>query len=173
MSRFPEMTYAVYADGELCEEEARQVEVHLAGCPRCRALVDALQTENRVLRELLQSEETVPVPVNPLFLTPVQAWSGGRLLWTVAAWVAAAAAVQTGLEWLSEIPLPAGFSWLNPFSQDVPLSVFFYSLGYLIQKGSTMLNSIISTVAMIVLAFSAAAGGLLLLRRRPPRPSAW
>ena len=57
MSCFPELTYAVYADGELPAEEAAQVEAHLAACSRCRRLTDSLQAESRALQQALQGDE--------------------------------------------------------------------------------------------------------------------
>jgi len=62
MNCFPELTYAVYADGELPAEEAAQVEEHLAACLRCRLLADSLQVESRALQQALQSEETASTP---------------------------------------------------------------------------------------------------------------
>lgn len=62
MNCFPELTYAVYADGELPAEEAAQVEEHLAACSRCRRLADSLQVETRALQQALQSEETTSTP---------------------------------------------------------------------------------------------------------------
>jgi anti-sigma factor RsiW len=57
MNCFPELTYAVYADGELPAEEAAQVEEHLAACARCRRLADSLQVESRALQQALQADE--------------------------------------------------------------------------------------------------------------------
>ena len=57
MNCFPELTYAVYADGELPAEEAAQVEEHLAACSRCRRLADSLQVETRALQQALQADE--------------------------------------------------------------------------------------------------------------------
>jgi anti-sigma factor RsiW len=57
MNCFPELTYAVYADGELPAEEAAQVEEHLAACLRCRLLADSLQVESRALQQALQADE--------------------------------------------------------------------------------------------------------------------
>ena len=57
MNCFPELTYAVYADGELPAEEAAQVEEHLAACSRCRRLADSLQAETSALQQALQADE--------------------------------------------------------------------------------------------------------------------
>lgn len=65
MNCFPELTYAVYADGELPAEEAAQVEEHLAGCSRCRRLADSLQVESRALQQALKDEELSHPPAAP------------------------------------------------------------------------------------------------------------
>lgn len=62
MKCFPELIYAIFADGELPSEDAFRVERHLAACPRCRMLVEALLRENRFLAEVLRgTEEELPV----------------------------------------------------------------------------------------------------------------
>ncbi len=61
MTCLNELTCAVYADGELSPEETRATEVHLAECPRCRALVAALRDENRMLSAAL-GEQTALAP---------------------------------------------------------------------------------------------------------------
>jgi anti-sigma factor RsiW len=62
MNCFSELTYAVYADGELPAEEAAQVQEHLAACSPCRRLADSLQVETRALQQALQAEETTSTP---------------------------------------------------------------------------------------------------------------
>ncbi len=57
MNCFDELRYSIYADGELSPAEAREVEAHLADCPACRTLVEALRVENRLLAETLAGEE--------------------------------------------------------------------------------------------------------------------
>ena len=64
MNCFPELTYSVYADGELPPEQARQVETHLAVCASCRAVVEGMRDENvllsRVLAEAREELKTIP-----------------------------------------------------------------------------------------------------------------
>ena len=54
MECYSEQTCALAVDGELAADEARRLRDHLTTCRRCRALVDALRAENRVLSESLQ-----------------------------------------------------------------------------------------------------------------------
>ena len=49
MTCLSELTWAVYVDGELSPEEARDAERHLGECARCRELVAALQGESRAV----------------------------------------------------------------------------------------------------------------------------
>ena len=53
MECYSEQTCALAVDGELAADEARRLRDHLTTCRRCRALVDALRAENRVLSESL------------------------------------------------------------------------------------------------------------------------
>jgi anti-sigma factor RsiW len=61
MECYSEQIVAIAVDGELAAEEARRLRDHLTTCQRCRDLVDALRTENRVLSESLHElpEEAV------------------------------------------------------------------------------------------------------------------
>lgn len=47
-----------YVDGELAPELCAQLEIHLAGCPNCRVVLDSLTKTIRVFREGV--EEPVP-----------------------------------------------------------------------------------------------------------------
>ena len=161
MNFFSELTYSMYADGELPAEEARRVETHLAGCSGCRALMEALQVENRFLVEALQEpdEEAVPVaarPVRPL-----------DILWTGLGVLAAAAGLRALLGWAEEMRPPAAVDWLNPFSLTAQLNLFFSSVFYFIREGVAMLVSSLTTVSFLVFGLLVVAGGVLWLWRRP------
>jgi anti-sigma factor RsiW len=80
MNCLPEFTYAIYADGELPPEEAREVESHLVHCPRCLKLVHALQAENRMLAAVLDEVEvSAPLTARPLQPAAVL-WLAGAVL---------------------------------------------------------------------------------------------
>ncbi|HSD30037.1 MAG TPA: zf-HC2 domain-containing protein, partial [Vicinamibacteria bacterium] len=49
-----EAVLAVHADGELPPSEARPVDGHVASCPRCAALLEALRGESRLLARVLE-----------------------------------------------------------------------------------------------------------------------
>src|SRR4051794_9405081 len=53
MTCFSELTYSIWADGELPAEEARRVEAHLGECVPCRLLAQAMAKENEVVSAAL------------------------------------------------------------------------------------------------------------------------
>jgi anti-sigma factor RsiW len=69
MECYSEQTCALAVDGELAADEAQRLRDHLTTCQRCRALVDALRAENRVLSESLNElpeEAASPAGFSPL-----------------------------------------------------------------------------------------------------------
>jgi anti-sigma factor RsiW len=160
MNCYPELTYSIYTDGELPAEEARQVELHLEECPRCRELVDGLRNADCLLAELLlaEAEEDVAVPAHP-----------GRLRWVLgsgAALLAAAAGLETAVGWIGSLRLPPGYAWLNPLGLNLPLSILFNGLTYLFEEETTMFTSMFNTLGAMALAFVLVAAGWFGLRRR-------
>lgn len=160
MSCFPELTYAIYADGELPAEEARAAEAHLAVCARCRTLVEALRAENRLLAEVLPEAEAempgVARPARPL-----------DLLWAALPTLAAAAGLQAILDWVGELSPPGGVDWLNPFGLGLQMTLLFNGVFYFVEEGAAMLFSNFTTISVVVLGALLLGGGVLLLRRRP------
>lgn len=160
MSCLPELTYAVYVDGELPAQETLHVESHLAACDRCRALVEALRAENRLLAEVLQpAAEPAAVAARPL--GPLD------ILWTTVGVLAAAALLQPALAWLAGLSAPLGADWLNPFSQSGQVGLIFRSVSYFLEEGVGTVISTITTISALVLGLLVLAGGVFLLRRRP------
>ena len=166
MNCHPELTYSIYADGELPVEEARQVELHLGECQHCRELVEELRGVDRLLAELLRAdaEEGVAVPACPAL--PARAARLRGVLGPGAAALAGAAGVQALIAWIGSLRLPPGYEWLDHLRLDLPLSVLFYGLRYLIEEETTMFTSMIGVAGALALVFLFLAGGWLLLRRR-------
>jgi len=162
MSCFPELTYAVFVDGELSPEEARRVEAHLLACAECRLQVEALRAEGRLLAEVLQEAE--PEVVAPLAQPQGVRWLD--LAWTTAVILAVAGSAQGAYNWLSGVETPAGTGWLNPFNLSLQLNLFFTSVFYFLDEGVTMLTSLSLTAGTLVLALGAIAGAVVLVRRR-------
>ena len=160
MNCFSELTYSMYADGELPAEEARRVETHLAGCTRCRALMESLWAENHLLTEALQeAEEVALVAARPM--------RARDILWTGLGVLAVAASLRAFLGWVEEMRPPAAVDWLNPFSLTAQLNLFFSSVFYFVREGATLLISSITTVSVLVFGLLVVVGGVLWLRRRP------
>jgi cytoskeletal protein CcmA (bactofilin family) len=166
MNCYPELTYSIYADGELPAEEARQVEQHLGECPRCRALVEELRGVDRLLAELLRAdaEEGVAVPACPAL--PARPARLRGVLGPGAAALAGAAGVQALIAWIGSLRLPPGYEWLDHLRLNLSLSVLFYGLRYLVEEETTMFTSMIGVAGALALVFLFLAGGWLLLRRR-------
>jgi len=83
MECYSEQTCALAVDGELAADEVQRLRDHLTTCQRCRALVDALRAENRVLSESLNElpEETA----SPASFSP-QRRSWGWATWRSWRW---------------------------------------------------------------------------------------
>ncbi len=163
MNCFPELTYSVFVDGELSPEEARRIEAHLLACPGCRAQVEALRAEGRLLAGVLQEAEpeTIAVPV-----AQPQRVHWLDLAWTTAVILGVAGSAQAAYNWMSDVETPAGTGWLNPFNLGLQLTLFFKSVFYFLDEGVTMLTSLSLTIATLVLAFGVIAGAVALARRR-------
>lgn len=166
MNCYPELTYSIYADGELPAEEARQVELHLGECPRCRELVEELRGVDRLLEELLRAdaEEGVAVPACPALPARPARWRG--VLGPGAAALAGAAGLQALIALIGSLRLPPGYEWLDHLRLNLSLSVLFYGFRYLIEEETTMFTSTIGVAGALALVFLFLAGGWLLLRRR-------
>jgi anti-sigma factor RsiW len=100
MSCPTEMVLSVHADGELPNDEAAGVQIHVQSCSACAALLRSLQGENAVLRAVLAEEVLDHDTAAPL-------WS-----WKPAA-LAAACAPLVYWGWQALPALPAGFRWVG------------------------------------------------------------
>ena len=84
MECYSEQTCAIFVDGELTVDEARQLRDHLSTCRRCRDLVDALRAENRVLSESLN--ELPEEAASPAGFSPLRwGWRRGAHGWAIGA----------------------------------------------------------------------------------------
>jgi hypothetical protein len=147
MECYSEQTIALAVDGELAADDSRRLRDHLATCGRCRALVDALRTENRVLSESLH--ELPDEAASPAaFSRPRRSWVRSDLARTVAV-------LTLGLIisiWFDELSIPAALEWLNPFSLSGGTNLFFNLSYYFAHGGTAMLTE-----------YAAAVGGFFLL----------
>jgi cytoskeletal protein CcmA (bactofilin family) len=164
-----EQTYAIFVDGELADDESQRVREHLAGCGRCRALVDALRAENRTLSESLRElpEEAVgPAPASRL------RWSW---VWGDLAAVAAVVAVGSVASiWLSDVSIPDELQWVNPLHPSGSTNLIFNLSYYFAHGGSAMLADYASVVGWLCLLLVLGGAALLVGRRwRMPQPGTY
>jgi hypothetical protein len=144
MACLSELTCAMYADDELSAPAREEASRHLAGCPRCRALVAALGEESRVLAAVLADEEGATAPA------PRPAW------WTLAGAGAVAAAVAALLR--------AGEGWvLRPGDTDwLEVAVDLALFGV---RHAPTLGPVVTGAALVTMLLLTAAGAALLVRR--------
>src|SRR5262249_45367303 len=157
MECYSEQTCALAVDGELAADEAHRLRDHLATCPRCRKLVDALRAENRVLRESLN--ELPEEAISPVGFSP-RRWSWG---WGDVTILAAALALGSiVVPWIDKLSIPAALEWFNPFSTDGLTNLIFNLSYYFAHGGTAMLADYAAVVGGLFLLL----GGALLLARR-------
>jgi cytoskeletal protein CcmA (bactofilin family) len=160
---FPELTYSIYADGELPAGEAREVLAHIEACSRCHDLVESLRVENRMLavavEEMDGTEAVAPVPVAAPPCRP--------LLQVGLPMLAALVALRVGVGWLAGW-LPSGSTdWINPITSTGFSSLAFTGLFNLAHGGYAVLGSIMTVVAALGVLFVLTVGLVYCLRRRP------
>lgn len=156
MSCPSEATLAVHADGELSPEDARAIEAHLSGCPRCRRLLEALSGENRLLARVLEERA---------FAEPeARRMTWGDLAAAAAALLATAAGAQAASRWLGSLGERAPLGMLD--TRSLIWSFLFDTFFYLLREGAAMLNSLLTFLGYLVALGAAAALGLVLQRRR-------
>ena len=160
MECYSEQIISIFVDGELAAEEAGHLRDHLATCRRCRQLLDALRTENRVLSESLQELPDEAASLAGLSRLP---WS---LAWSDVAVVAAVLAlgsIVTG--WIDKLSIPDALQWLNPFSLNGRSNLIFNLSYYLAHGGTAMLDDYAAVVGKILLLLLLGGSALLLGRR--------
>src|ERR1700693_1444060 len=144
MECYSEQTCALAVDGELAADEARGLRDHLTTCRRCRALVDALRAENRVLRESLN--ELPEEAASPAGLShPLRSWVWGDLA-IMAAVLALGSIISV---WFDELSIPAALEWSNPFSLSGRTNLISYLFYHFALGGTAMLADYAAVVGWI------------------------
>src|SRR5579864_5883575 len=160
MECYSEQDCALAVDGELAADEAQRLRDHLTTCQRCRALVDALRSENRVLSESLH--ELPDEAVSPAgFSRPRWSWEWGNLA-IMAAMLALGSIISV---WFDELSIPAALEWFNPFSPNGRANLLSYLFYYIANGGTAMLADYAAVVGWISLLLLLGGGALLLGRR--------
>jgi len=134
----------MYADDELSTAAAAALEAHLDSCADCRTRIASLKHERMLLRAVLAADEPIATPAFQRPLAMRDLLPGIAVLVVTGAlasliWGAIAAAVPSGLRWLS--PLDPGSLW------DLTVSLVLF----LTREGSAMLTSIVQYAAAAVL----------------------
>src|SRR6202163_2218109 len=159
MECYSEQTCALAVDGELAADEAQRLRDHLTTCQRCRALVDALRAENRVLSESLNE---LPEEASPAGFSPPR-WSWG---WGDLAIMAAVLALGSIISvWFDELSIPAALEWFNPFSLSGRTNLISYLFYHFAHGGTAMLADYAAVVGWICLLLLLGGSALLLGRR--------
>ncbi len=159
MECYSEQICAIFVDDELAVDEARRLRDHLAACPRCRDLVDALRAENRVLSESLRElpeEAASPVAYSRLRLSRV--WGDLAMMAIV---LALGSIVLVSID---ELKIPEALEWFNPFSLSGLTNLMFTLSDYFAHGGTAMLTEYAAVVGGFFLL--SLLGGALLLGRR-------
>ena len=135
-----EFVHAQFADGELAEDEAREIIAHLEVCADCRDLAAALQGENRVLVQSLQginwceSEQVSARQQVPETL---------KISRLAAGFIVVAGLTRTGLSLIADLELPESLSWLYPMNLSGQLNWLASGFFYLIGEGGAMMTKLI------------------------------
>ena len=160
MECYSEKALALAVDGELTADDSRRLRDHLATCHRCRALLDALRAENRVLSESLH--ELPNEATNPAgFSHPRRSRVWGDLA-LMAAVLALGSIISV---WFDELSIPAALEWLNPFSLSGSTNLFF-NLSYFFAHGGTAMLADYAAIVGGLFLLSLLGGSALLLGRR-------
>src|SRR3989441_4653709 len=158
MECYSEQMCSIFVDGELAVDEAQRLRDHLATCPRCQKLVDALRAENRVLGESLHElPEEAPGFADFPRLRLSRVWGD------LAALAAVLALVSVFSAWVDKLRIPEALEWLNPFGTNGLTNLIFNLSYYFAHGGTAMLADYAAVVGGLFLLLG---GGALLLGRR-------
>ncbi|HLH30222.1 MAG TPA: zf-HC2 domain-containing protein [Terriglobia bacterium] len=158
MACLTELKCAIYADGELAEEEAREVTRHVASCGACRQLVASLRFERSILVDCLQDIEMIEFELEDDVLSSPQAAS--LTLTKFAAFVMAMAVLlRPVFTALGEFQLP-----LSASAQfDLIVDFVMYGIPAVMNSISVFIN----IASLVVVAMLACIGLFILFRKSP------
>lgn len=159
-----ELTCAVYADGELPENEAREVAKHLAACGACRRSVESLRSESRVLVQCFQDTDFIEFELEDETLNAPHA---GRLnvvrfgLFVLAMSVL----LRPVMIALAELELPEGLDWMNPFSLSGQINLLANTLAYAVPVTIELFDSFLNHASWMAAGVIVSLGIFMLFRR--------
>ena len=138
-----EFECSVYVDGELPEEQAQAIHLHLTICDACTRLVGNLRNESRLLVDCLQEVDLDAANVPEFAAAAGEPVSVAKFALGVIG-AALAYKMTTGL--LFGFKLPAELSWVNPQRWVANLDWAFNAVNYLIDNGDAILTETIPTL---------------------------
>ena len=138
-----EFACSVYVDGELPEEQAQAIHLHLSVCDACTRLVANLRNESRLLVDCLQEVDLDAAANVPEFAAAGEPVSVAKFALGV---IGAALAYKTTTGLLFGFELPAELSWVNPERWISNFNWAFDALTYLIANGDKILTETIPTL---------------------------
>jgi cytoskeletal protein CcmA (bactofilin family) len=153
-----ELKCAVYADGELPEEEGREVTRHLAECGTCRQLADSLRFESRALIQCLQEIDLIEFELEDELLSAPQA--SGLTVTRFAAFVLAIAVL------LRPVFTALGQFQLL-FSASEQFDFFVDAVMYGIPAAIDSMDAFLNVASWIVVGAIVCAGLFMLFRKSP------
>jgi anti-sigma factor RsiW len=153
MIHFDEMACLLYLEGQLEPPRAREMSAHINGCAACRALLQALERESRVLAAaLIEDNEAMPAR-----LLSARGWGLPSWVWTLAFGVFTAGAYWLWTDsidpWLQQLS-NAGFGGTDLVSMLVFSGAFWEGWSYMID--------VMQVAALVIVGITA----ISLIRRR-------
>lgn len=156
-----ELSYSMYVDGALPAEEVVSLMAHLKTCEHCQSLLTGLTLEREVLTTALQqTDEEIVVPK---FRRSV---SLRTLLGFFAGAIAPLWGIRTVWGAVSSFSIPAGLQWLNPFDAIGLMDLAFSSVIGLFYEGTTMIDSIVTSIGTSIFVALVAWGVFSVVKRR-------
>ncbi len=153
MNHFDEAACLLYLEGQLDGQRAANISAHAAACSDCRALLNALEKESRLLgAALIEQDEPLPARLRevPASISAPPLW--GHWLWALSFGLAAAAVLAF---WAAIQPLAEQLDQMG-FQTSSLLSTLFFS-GALWEGWESMFEALqyaaLISLGVLVLAF--------------------
>jgi hypothetical protein len=159
-----EFTCAVYADGELPENEAREVAEHLSACGGCRRSVEALRTESRVLVQCFHDTDFIEFELEDETLSAPHATRLSVVRFGLLV-LAMSALLRPVISALAELELPEGLDWMNPFNLSGQMNLLANTLAYVLPASIEFFASILNNASWIAAGAIVSIGVFLLFRK--------
>jgi hypothetical protein len=142
-----EFEYSVYVDGELPEERAQAIHLHLNTCDACTRLVVGLRSENRLLVDCFQEVDLQETSEIPDFAEAAEPVSFMKFALGIIG-AALAYKVATGL--LFGFQLPEELGWVDPKSWLSNLDWALNALAYMVDNVDMILTDTIPTLVGVL-----------------------